>query len=141
MEMKKMNKKLKAFIEAEKIKNLEYLKGATEYHQKNVDMARRTMFPDLLKAIKTVYIEWLKGFVNSGNTPTHYYDYPFDRWDSFYMAKRDFELVPLYGASAINIIVPYYIKILGGQPGHSNVFCYDGYKHYGIVPVFSDTIF
>ena len=29
----------------------------------------------------------------------------------------------------------------GGSRGHTNVFCYNGYKHRGTVPVFSDTVF
>lgn len=140
-----MNKKLEAFIRAEKVKEEERLKRAAKYemdHQKTMYIAKNTMFPSLRKASREDYIKWLEGFVNADNVPTHYYDYPFDHQeDLFYMAIRNFELTPLYGAKSINIIVPEGIKILGGHHGHSNVFCYDGYKHYGSVPVFSDTIF
>ena len=98
-------------------------------------------FPTYEGANRADYTKWLRGFVDAGNTPTHYYSYPFSRWDSFYVAKKDFELVPLYGADSINIIVPEGITILGGSRGHNNIFCYNGYKHRGTVPVFSDTVF
>jgi hypothetical protein len=109
--------------------------------QIGLDKARRSMFPHLRRANRADYTQWLESFVGAGNTPTHYYSYPFSRWNSFYVATKDFELAPLYGADSINIIVPDDIKILGGSPGHNNIFCYNGYKHRGSVPVFSDTVF
>ena len=62
-----------------------------------LDKARNSMFPCLRGANRADYTQWLEGFVDAGNTPTHYYSYPFSRWNSFYVAKKDFELVPLYG--------------------------------------------
>lgn len=109
--------------------------------ERRTDIAHEIMFPCLRKANRVDYIQWLEGFVDAGNTPTHYYEYPFSRWNSFYIAKKDFELAPLYGADSISIIVPDGITILGGSRGHTNVFCYSGYKHRGSVPVFSDTVF
>lgn len=35
----------------------------------------------------------------------------------------------------------YEVDLLGGSRGHNSIFCYTGYKHRGIVPVFSDTVF
>ena len=35
----------------------------------------------------------------------------------------------------------YEVDLLGGSRGHNNIFCYNGYKHRGSVPVFSDTVF
>ena len=145
-ELKGRRKKMKlaSFIQEEESREEECHRRIAEYEkerQMGLDKARNSMFPHLLGANRADYTKWLKGFVDAGNTPTHYYSYPFSRWDSFYVAKKDFELVPLYGADSINIIVPDGIKILGGSPGHNNIFCYTGYKHRGTVPVFSDTVF
>ena len=131
-------------IREEEMSASEHHKRMDDYMKENqriVDIAHNVMFPSLRKANRVDYIQWLEGFVDAGNTPTHYYSYPFSRWNSFYVAKKDFELVPLYGADSINIIVPEGITILGGSRGHNNIFCYNGYKHRGTVPVFSDTVF
>ena len=142
LEWKRM--KLTSFIQEEESRENEVNRHMAEYEkerQSGLDKARRIMFPCLRGANRVDYTHWLVGFVDAGNTPTHYYSYPFSRWNSFYVAKKDFELVPLYGADSINIIVPDGITILGGSRGHTNVFCYNGYKHRGSVPVFSDTVF
>jgi len=145
-ELKGRRKKMKlaSFIQEEESREEECHRRIAEYEkerQMGLDKARNSMFPHLLGANRADYTRWLEGFVDAGNTPTHYYSYPFSRWDSFYVAKKDFELVPLYGADSINIIVPDGITILGGSRGHNNIFCYNGYKHRGSVPVFSDTVF
>ncbi|MFA5409811.1 MAG: hypothetical protein WC343_13650 [Bacilli bacterium] len=147
--------KLASFLQREEEIENEFQRRMAEYEYEmrghpGVDIAQSAMFPHLRRADRTDYIKWLEGFVDAGNTPTHYYSYPFSRWDSFYVAKEDFEMVPLYGSDAINIIVPDGIKIiipdgikkiLGGPLGHNSIFCYKGYKHSGSVPVFSDTVF
>ena len=136
--------KLASFIQEEESRENEVNRRMAEYEKERqigLDRARKSMFPCLRGANRADYTQWLEGFVDAGNTPTHYYSYPFSRWNSFYVAKKDFELVPLYGADSINIIVPEGITILGGSRGHNNIFCYNGYKHRGTVPVFSDTVF
>lgn len=133
-----------SFLQREEEIENEFQRRMAEYEmerQIGLDKARKSMFPRLRRANRADYTQWLEGFVDAGNTPTHYYSYPFSRWNSFYVAKKDFELVPLYGADSINIIVPDGITILGGSRGHTNVFCYSEYKHRGSVPVFSDTVF
>lgn len=136
--------KLASFLQREEEIENEFHRRMAEYEKERqigLGRARKSMFPCLRGANRADYTQWLEGFVDAGNTPTHYYSYPFSRWDSFYVAKKDFELVPLYGADSINIIVPEGITILGGSRGHNNIFCYNGYKHRGSVPVFSDTVF
>lgn len=135
---------LGAFISEQKrrdeeyeLKHRRYMEGSDALERN----ARDELFPNLAPAGRRDYLAWLKGYVNAGNSPTHYYEYPFERWNNFYIAKKDIHLVRLCGASAINIIVPNGINVLGGDRGHCNVFYYDGYEYRGIVPVFSDTVF
>lgn len=119
----------------------EHMARYEEEHAQQERQANSKMFPALRKASRIDYMTWLKGYVAQGREPTHVYDYPFDRWDNFYMAERDFEVIPLYGSSSINIIVPEGIKV-SGSCGHNELFFMDGFKtcDYGIVPIFEDTV-
>jgi hypothetical protein len=114
-----------------------------QQHKRNksdADDAMRKMELHLRKASMQDYKAWLNGFLSSGGNPTHYYDYPFTRWDNFYVALEDLELSPLYGASSINIIVPIGVKVTG-KKGHIGLFFYDNFAtDGGIVPVFVDTM-
>lgn len=95
----------------------------------------------LERAIKIDYTQWLKGVIQSGSEPTHYYDYPMARvLDKFYVAIRHFRVAPLYGSSSIAIIVPNGIDFLGGELGHSNLYFMKDFKNIGgWIPVFEDT--
>lgn len=97
----------------------------------------------LVPATKLDYNRWLGGYMESGKKPTHFYDYPMGRsLNEYYLATKDFEMGPLYGAKAINIIVPDGVKFLGGEIGHCNIYLMEGSKAIGsFVPVFQDTSF
>lgn len=85
------------------------------------------------------YAQWLTGYMGNGGQPTHYYDYPIAR-ASFYVAIRHFSLEhPLFGANAVNIIIPEGVAFLGGDLGHCNLYYMDGYAvRGGWKPVYSD---
>ena len=101
------------------------------------------LLPKLRFALPFDYVAWLKGFLDGGGEPTHLYDYPFP--DTFYVAREDFRMIPLYGAMAIHIIVPSKI-IVSHEPrkniGHCTLYFMKGYEILGSwVPVYSDTRF
>ena len=108
---------------------------------KRLSLANQIMFPSLRKAEISDYENWLSGYFANGGEVSHYYDYPFQRWDNFYVATQDFEVCPLYGSASILIIVPKGIKYLGGNIGHSTLYLCDGYKtkYNDFVPAFCNT--
>jgi len=109
-------------------------------HRKYIENKNEYILPNIRIAHVNEYIKWLDGFLDSGETPTHRYSYPFSQWDSFYIAYKDFVITPLYGSASINIIVPKGIKVTG-NPGHTNLYFFDGYcTNNGFIPIFSDTI-
>ena len=60
----------------------------------------------------------------------------------FYVATQDFEMIELYGATAMEIIIPENIRFLGGELGHSNLYFMKDYKNVGgWIPFYEDIIF
>ena len=112
------------------------------------------MIPCMRSAPATVadYQRWLVAHRKSGNEPTHHYDYPFAqgnlahlgsgpdfRKPKWYVAERNFRAVPLFGAAAVNIIVPKGVNFLGGNLGHSTLFFEaDGRTDGHCVPSYTD---
>lgn len=84
------------------------------------------------------YQRWLDGFLKTGGTITHDYDYPFGRWD-WYIAESNHYVTPLYGAESINLIIPEKFDLIGTDFGHNNYFIMKGFACNSIVPIFSDT--
>jgi hypothetical protein len=81
------------------------------------------------------YSKWLKEYLAIGGEITCVYDYPMDR---IYMATADFELLPLYGASSVSLILPRGIKIIG-EHGHIEVFDFNTMTPWsGRVPLYSN---
>ena len=89
------------------------------------------------------YKEWLAGYLEKGKKPTHYYNYPMKRsLDEWRVALHDFEIVPLFGANALCIIVAKGVKCKGGELGHSHLYFMDDFSQVGdFVPVYSDIAF
>jgi hypothetical protein len=96
------------------------------------------------------YGQWLGRFLDLDGEPTHFYEYPtpLHRWRT---ALNHFEVLPLYGASAIHIVVPAGI-VVTGDGGHNNLYfigddrpLYQGFhdtrphERPSYVPVYSDT--
>jgi hypothetical protein len=135
--------RIQSFINDQQMQDLEYEKEMERFRKEfnsNKLKAKSAICPNVRKANIKDYMQWLRGFLDTGNKPTHYYSYPFDQWGTFYIATKNFEIIPLYGSASINIIVPKDIKITG-NPGHSNLLLFDGYKStIGLIPVFSDTL-
>lgn len=87
------------------------------------------------------YLNWLRLWLVQGNQPTHYYDYPFSKWD-WLVAQRDFTTGGECGTDAANIIVPQGIHHVGGDLGHNTLYLIDGPSLQGdVVPVFEDEEF
>jgi len=90
----------------------------------------------LRKSSVNEYRAWLSGHLANGGKATHFYDYPFERWD-FYTASKSASLSAQYGASSYCVIAPEGITITSG--GHNHVYSMDGFTcDSSIVPMFSD---
>ncbi len=139
----KPDPRIQSFIEQQQKEDREYetrMEAIRKEHAEYKRLAKIYIFPHIKIASKNDYITWLHGFLDAGNKPSHFYDYPFDQWGNFYIATESFEITPLYGSASINIIVPNGIQITG-DPGHTNLYYSDGYKtSLNFIPVFSDTI-
>lgn len=86
------------------------------------------------------YKRWLRGFLAKGGKISHVYDYPMSQTISeWFVAFKDFEISPLYGASSVYIIVQSGVRFLGGNLGHSGLYFMDEYtQNGGFVPIYSD---
>lgn len=108
--------------------------------------ARTKMFSNCVRATEKDYTKWLHAYIVNGGKPTHLYnqfsnqryDEDHRQWEnSWYLAKNDFEVVPLYGSTSANIIVPFGISFSGQDFGHNNFFLWDGLKtNNGYVPFY-----
>jgi hypothetical protein len=98
-----------------------------ENYEETEDAKRRELKNEFRKASLHDYTNWLIGFWAKGGKNTHIYDYliPISDW---YVAKKDFMVLPLYGSNSIEIIVPEGINFLGGELGHNNLFFEDGFR-------------
>ena len=137
----KMHEKLKEFIRKERQRDREWCEERERMMEE--DRQRRAtrdaeIMPKLKPAYAHNYKKWLRGYLENGGTPTHWYDYGLP--DSFYVAKRNIEMTPLFGSTAINIIVPKGIDV-SGNLGHCNLYFMDGFKAKGRwIPVYGNTI-
>lgn len=94
--------------------------------------------PHIKPAHSHEYDAWLAGYLKQGGEIGHVYDYPFP--SEFYIAKSDFTLFPLYGASSISIIVPEGVEVHIEGTGHCNLYYMEEYRHKGSwVPAYSNT--
>ena len=120
-------------------------------HEKESRMRRESFatktVPCLRRGSKRDYMEWLAGYIATGNNPTHSYDYDFP--GDIYVAACDCEVEPLYGSESISIIFPAGIKCLNypdpsrsfNGVGHNNLYFMDGFTSTGFVPIYSDIKF
>ncbi len=104
-------------------------------------------------ATSAEYSFWVTGWVKQGGQlqTDWFYDRPMD--SDWYVAYGDLLVPALYGALAVNIIIPEGIKDLGGDTGHNNLFLVVNGQYLGRgfhdrrarfdvrVPIFSDTVF
>ncbi|MFM9635952.1 hypothetical protein [Streptomyces turgidiscabies] len=87
------------------------------------------------------YLAWLRAWLDTGQQPTHAYDYPWSRW-TWLTATQDFTLGGESGSNAVHIIVPAGIQHARGGLGHNQLYYLDGPEQHGrVVPVFSDPQF
>lgn len=89
----------------------------------------------------TEYAAWLRAWLEAGNQPTHYYDYPFER-QAWLTAQRDFTTGGECGANAVHVVVPVGVSCEGGALGHNQLYFMEGItQRGGCVPVFNDPVF
>lgn len=137
-----MHEKIRTLIQESQKESDEWDKRMVEFLEtsqqlKNIKTAE--ILPNMRQAKARDYKKWLKGFLELGGTPTHSYDYRFNR--KWYVAKQDFKLGDLCGSLSMHVIVPKGVNFLGGAMGHCNVFYMDGFRAHdpGFVPVYCDT--
>lgn len=96
------------------------------------------------------YMGWLRGHMEAGGKPTHYYDRDMST-RNFYVAMDDFTLPTMHGSMAVSVIVPKGIEVgnigesdepSSEEIGHNKLYFMDGYREEGgFVPVYADTVF
>ncbi|MBA7700059.1 hypothetical protein ES703_108765 [subsurface metagenome] len=145
-EAKTLNSLLEETRVAERRKHNNFMAEIAR-HKKESD-ERRKKVNELLKgklrqARVKDYKNWLAGFLEKGNKPTHCYEYPLERgMEEWKVACSDFQILPLFGANSLQIIIPKGIKFLGGELGHSNLYFMDDFSCLGgWVPIYSDIHF
>ena len=109
------------------------IEAATRYN-----IFKFKILPNLRRAKPSDYKKWLYGFLENGGVISNHFNY--DMSDNFYIAKKSFDMHPLFGSLSISIIVPKGI-IVTGNPGHGSLFFMDGFTKIGsYVPCYNNTI-
>ncbi len=103
------------------------------------ELLRKSLIPATLKEYK----EWLKGYLQDGGSITHVYDYNWEADDEWFVAVKDCDIPPLYGATSINVIVPRGVSVgYSHGLGHNNIYYMDGFRQAGgWVPIYSNISF
>ncbi|MBA7716890.1 hypothetical protein ES703_125974 [subsurface metagenome] len=145
-EAKTLNSLLEEARIAEKRSRDDFRAKTAKYEKERnerIKKAEKLFMGKLRQARVEDYKNWLAGFLAMDNKPTHCYDYPLERGlDEWKVALSDFQIVPLFGANSLQIIIPKGIKFLGGELGHNNLYLMDGFSCLGgWVPIYSDIHF
>ena len=136
-----ISSKINAACDTERRKNIEWKERMAQQrreHSETQEKASSIMYPSLTKVDGLMYAEWLKGYLENGGNISHVYDYPMR---DVYVATDDIEIVPLYGASSISIVVTGKAKVSAPNGlGHINIYVMEDFKVMGcgFVPLYSD---
>jgi len=76
----------------------------------------------LRKATKKDYLTWIE---HRESSFTHEYNYNFN---DFYVAVKDFYMIPFFGSSSLNIIISQNIKVTCPNSGHNKLYFMDERK-------------
>lgn len=88
------------------------------------------------------YVKWLRKYMAQGGTPTHHFDYLFERRDCVRYINSEFYMHEEFGANSYQVIMGPTAVCHGGRFGHSGLYLFNGNtKNDPIVPVFDDPIF
>jgi len=100
---------------------------------------KKKLFSYLRKAkMPEDWQEFVEGYVRRGGKVTKDNRYSSQAWN-FYVAKKNFTMLPIEGNKAINIIVPRNVKVRNpNNKGDNEIFYIKGFKATGKVPLFSD---
>lgn len=133
--------KLDAEREAIRISNLSEFELTLEVQRKKKEAEELASIPwkKLLKPAKPWhYKKWVDLYLKNGHRITH--PYTGNMPDSFFLAKKDLVVTPLYGSSSVSIIVPSKINVTFTNLGHNNIFYMaDGTVEGGWVPLYLNT--
>lgn len=123
--------------EESKRERLERMADREREHKLEQAASSNVMMPHLFHANAKEYAKWLKGHLNDGGNITHVYDY---NLGGIFVARSNFTVVPLYGASSISIVVPVGITVSAPHGyGHMNIYYIDGFAtNANFVPLYND---
>lgn len=120
-------------------------KTPVEENQRLTDAINRIGEDKVRPATAEDYSKWVEGFMEKGGKPEYYCNTPItDATDIFLVAKKDFTVPKLYGAQAVNLIIPKDINIdaESGELGHSTLYFMKDFSITGkskSVKIYSDT--
>jgi hypothetical protein len=97
--------------------------------------------PNLRSANPKDYTDWLKGFIDNGGKPTHYYNYDMPR--DFYVPKMGLVIPSGHcGSLSFQVIVPIGMTVTHKGFNHCNIYLMDGFEAVDSwIPVYKNTIF
>jgi hypothetical protein len=110
------------------------------------DELRRRFLQGCRPATAADYATWLRGYLKRGGAITHEYPYPMSRADVVVLTRSGLDLPSLYGARALEVIVPAGLTLstpatFHGRCGHSTVYLMDGFAIVGnFVPTYPDVV-
>ena len=81
-----------------------------------VKTVRQDVMTHLRTGSRDEYDRWAQAQVAEGHRPLGYYP------DRFFVAKNSFEILPMYGASSITVLVPGGIEVTGDALGHNDIY-------------------
>lgn len=102
-----------------------FKKSSVEENQRLVDTINKIGKENVRPATAEDYSKWVEGYMKQGVEPNYYCNTPLNEsTDIFLVAKQNFKVPKLYGAQAVNIIVPEGIEIGldEGNLGHSTLY-------------------
>jgi len=116
-------------------------------HSDELRNAERLWYRFCSPGLPRQYATWLNGFLTYGGCVTHWYDFnmPCKQTTSHFhelcVLNKNATLTPLFGASAVTIIVPSHIHVTIQSLGHISVFFMADFTYLGnLVPCYPDVL-
>lgn len=146
MGMVDIRDELNKMEEKARLADIKWKESQQEYKSKHKkDLTNLEIMVSHFRQAKPIdYAKWLKKYIENGGKVTNFYSYNM-HVDRFYVAKSDFKMFPLYGATSMDVIVPVGINVTSASDtGHNNIYFQDidkkpiGFHGSVTVPCYSD---
>ena len=103
------------------------------------DKAAKRWLRTMRNARSEDYSAWLDGYLLQGGVVDHVLNYQMRTMGRWFVARKQCVITKLYGAKAVNVIVPIGVDVTIEEAGHNGVFFMDGFATESHVMLFKDT--